>query len=192
MLKLFGADIKIKGKTIVVRGGKELVPPGKLYIPGDISSAAFFLIPAAIIPGSRVLIRKASLNPSRTGAIKVLERMGADIQVSHQVTKTEPMGDILVRSSPLRGTVIRKEEIPSLIDEIPILMVAACFACGRTIFEGVGELRVKETDRIRSMSENLKKMGADISLSKVNAVERIIIKGVKHLEGTEVRSFGLP
>jgi 3-phosphoshikimate 1-carboxyvinyltransferase len=193
MLKLFGSDIKIRGNAIVIKGGKELIPPGKVYIPGDISSAAFFLIPSAIIPGSRVLIRKLSLNPSRTGIIKVLERMGADIKVQSskfKVQSCEPMGDILVRSSSLRGTVIRKEEIPSLIDEIPILMVAACFACGRTIFEGAGELRVKETDRIRSMSENLKKMGANISLSKVNAVERIIIKGVKHLEGTKVRSFG--
>ena len=208
MLKLFRAGIKLKQNTIVIKGGQELVSPRLLTIPGDISSAGFFIVPAVIIPKSQVLIRNVSLNPSRTGILKVLKRMGADIQVtlpvrqagkspSHpacpagrQVTRGEPMGDIVVKSSSLRGIIIKKEEIPSLIDEIPILMVAACIAGGRTVFEGVGELRVKETDRIRSMSENLKKMGAKIAVFKTDNLEKIIIQGIKQLKGARVRSFG--
>jgi 3-phosphoshikimate 1-carboxyvinyltransferase len=119
--------------------------------------------------------------------------MGAQIKVKSQNSKVkggEPSGDLLVKSSSLRGIIIKKEEIPSLIDEIPILMVAACIAGGRTVFEGVGELRVKETDRIRSMSENLKKMGAKIAVFKTDNLEKIIIQGIKQLKGARVRSFG--
>jgi len=219
MLKLFRADIKVQLNTIVIKSGKELVSPRLLTIPGDISSASFFIVSAAIIPESKVLIRNVSLNPSRTGILRVLKRMGADIQVTlpgrqagkslprlrsglpsvaghpawpagRQVASGEPSGDLLVKNSSLRGTIIKKEEIPSLIDEIPILMVAACIAKGKTIFKDVGELRVKETDRIRSMSENLRKMGAEISVFRFRGREKIIIRGVKQLRGTQVRSFG--
>ena len=194
MLKLFRADIKVQLNTIVIKSGKELVSPRLLTIPGDISSASFFIVLAAIIPESKVLIRNVSLNPSRTGILGVLKRMGADIQAakppSRQAASGEPSGDLLVKNSSLRGTIIKKEEIPSLIDEIPILMVAACIAKGKTIFKDVGELRVKETDRIRSMSENLRKMGAKISVFRFRGREKIIIRGVKQLRGTQVRSFG--
>ncbi len=190
MLKLFKADLKVRQNTIVIKGDRELVSPGVLTIPGDISSAAFFIVLAAIIPDSKVLMRNVSLNPSRTGIIKVLKRMGADITVnSSQLTvhSGEPIGDIVVRSSKLKGTTVKKEEIPSLIDELPILMVAACFAKGKTVFEGVGELRVKETDRIRSLSSNLRKMGVDI---RVDSTEKVIIRGLKQLKGARVKSFG--
>ena len=99
------------------------------------------------------------------------------------------MGDLIIKSSALRGTRFRREEVPSLIDELPILMVAASFAKGSTVFEGVSELRLKETDRIRSMTENLTKMGADIKVVKEGKFENIIITGVKQLKGTKVRSF---
>ena len=99
------------------------------------------------------------------------------------------MGDIFVKSANLRGTIVKKEEIPALIDELPILMLAACRASGRTVFEGVSELRVKETDRINSMSGNLKKMGADIRTIKKNGQEQIVIKGVKELKGSRISSF---
>ena len=102
---------------------------------------------------------------------------------------SEPAGDLLVKSSSLMGTTVKNKEIPSLIDELPVLMVAACFAKGKTIFEGVKELRVKETDRIRSMVGNLKKMGADIRL-RIAGSENIIISGRKGLKGASVRSFG--
>jgi 3-phosphoshikimate 1-carboxyvinyltransferase len=241
MLRLFKAGIKVSGNTIVIKGMKELVSPGKVYIPGDISSAAFFLILASILPNSQLLIRNVSLNPSRMGIIKILERMGADINIKYQISTLhlrsglmvsgvepstlrlrsglmmsgvepstlrlrsglmmsgvepsnikygEPMGDIIVKSSSLKGIVVKKEDIPSLIDELPILMVAACFAKGNTLLEGVNELRVKETDRIRSMTVNLKKMKAEIQVKKVGTCENIIIKGTKDLEGARVRSFG--
>ena len=194
ILKLFKARIKVQQNSIVIKGGQELVSPGKIIIPGDISSASFFIALASLLPNAKLRIRKVSLNPSRYGIIRVLKRMGADIKVSKcqgvKVSRFEPMGDIIVRSSSLRGTTVRKEEIPSLIDELPILMVAASLAKGRTVFEGVGELRVKETDRIRSMSENLKKMGAIIQINRTAKAENIIIKGVKLLKGAKVKSFG--
>jgi 3-phosphoshikimate 1-carboxyvinyltransferase len=100
------------------------------------------------------------------------------------------MGDLQVYTSKLKGTVIKHKETPSLIDELPVLMVAACFASGRTVFEGVSELRIKETDRIKSMSRNLVKMGANIAVSTSGRSEKIIIDGVKELKGARVRSFG--
>ena len=194
ILKLFKADIKLQQNKIVIKGKGKLISPGKVFVPGDISSAAFFMVLVAILPNSQVLINNVSLNPSRIGIIRVLKRMGADIKVtkspSHQVTKYEPMGDLIIKSSALRGARVRRKKVPSLIDELPILMVAASFAKGSTVFEGVSELRVKETDRIRSMTENLTKMGADIKVVKERKFENIIITGVKQLRGTKVRSFG--
>ncbi len=193
ILKLFKAKIKVKQNTIFIKGDKELISsPKAVTVPGDISSAAFFITLASIIPDSQVLVRNVSLNPSRLGIIRVLKRMGADIQLSVSESgrlAAEPMGNILARSSDLKGTIVRKKEIPSLIDELPVLMVAASLAKGETVFEGVGELRVKETDRIESMMENLKRMGADIGVFKEGNSEKIIIQGVKQLRGTRVRSF---
>lgn len=195
MLRLFRADIRVKENTISIKGNKELVSPPRIYIPGDISSASFFLVLATILPHSQILIRDVSLNPLRTGIIKVLKRMGADIQATGyrlQASGFEPVGNLIVKSSSLRATFVKKDEIPSLIDELPILMVAACYAQGKTIFEGVSELRVKETDRIRSMSGNLSKMGADIQIrkSKSGKSQRIVIYGIKELKGSRVSSFG--
>jgi 3-phosphoshikimate 1-carboxyvinyltransferase len=212
-LELFQADIKTIKNTIKIKGMKELVSPGTIDIPGDISSAAFFIVLAAIIPGSHLVIKNVSLNPLRTGVLKVLKRMCADIKVtpstglgtpfgrkspfdcaqgrpSHQITRGEPVGDIIVKASPLKGTSVKKEEIPSLIDELPILMVAASVASGRTLFEGAGELRVKETDRINSMFKNLESMGARIKIIRSRDSENIIIDGVKELRGIKVKSFG--
>ena len=191
MLRLFRADIKVNQNTIVIKGKKELVSPGRIFIPGDISSAVFFMVLGTILPNSRILIKDINLNPSRIGIIKVLKRMGADIQVlGNGAVGFEPIGDIIIKSSKLKSTIIKKEEIPSLIDELPILMVAACFAKGESVLEGVGELRIKETDRIRSMSENLKKMGADIRVLKTPKSEKIIIQGRRGLIGAAVKSFG--
>ena len=210
MLRLFGADLKLKQNTIVIKNNhKELVSPKKVYIPGDISSASFFIVMAVILPKAQVLIRNVSLNPARIGIIKVLKRMGANINIKYQksilrlhsglmvsrvepsnIKYGEPIGDLVVRSSQLKGVTVKKEEIPSLIDELPVLMVAACLAKGRTVFEGVEELRVKETDRIKSMSVNLKKMGADIKVLRVGKSEKIVIQGVRELRGSQVKSFG--
>ena len=199
MLKLFKADIKLKYNQILIRGNRELISPGIVTIPGDISSASFFIVLASILPDSKILLRSVGLNPSRIGVIKVFERMGADIKSQkslpvRQAGKVksqnyEPIGNLLVKSSILKGTIVKKEEVPFLIDELPVLMVAACFAKGKTIFEGVQELRVKETDRINSMLQNLNRMGADIQVNKTAKSEKIIIKGVKELRGAPVRSF---
>jgi len=193
MLKLLKADLRVQGNTIIIRGGKELVSPGVLNIPADISSAAFFMIAATLIPNSKISIKNVGLNPGRTGVIKVLNRMGAALKIKESRSNAqgnEPVGDILVRSSALSGVRIKKGEVPSLIDELPILMVAACFAKGRSVFENVGELRVKETDRIKSMLSNLTKMGARIKVVKSGANENIVIKGVRELRGAKLSSFG--
>ncbi|MDD5662601.1 MAG: 3-phosphoshikimate 1-carboxyvinyltransferase, partial [Candidatus Omnitrophica bacterium] len=191
--KLFKADLKAQGNTIIVKGAKKLVSPNVLYLPGDISSAAFFMVAASIIPGSKILIKNVGLNPGRIGILKVLKRMGAAVKIQRSNLKTkgnEPVGDILVKSSCLRGIKIGSKEVPSLIDELPILMVAACFAKGESVFTGVGELRVKETDRIKSMLVNLIQMGANIRINKSGRQEDIIIKGVETLYGARVSSFG--
>jgi 3-phosphoshikimate 1-carboxyvinyltransferase len=201
MLRLFKAGLKVKQNKVVIKGHKELVSPRMIYVPGDISSASFFIVLATILPGSRILIKNVNLNPSRMGIIRVLKRMGADIQVtSHlpvrqagksQVAGYEPMGDIVIKASKLKGITVRKQEIPFLIDELPILMVAASLACGKSILQGVQELHVKETDRIRSMSENLKRMGVKIEIFKYAGTrEDIGICGVKRLKGNRLNSFG--
>ena len=193
MLDLFKAGIKHQGKSIVIKGGRALQTPGNIYVPGDLSSAAFFMVAAAILKQSEVSIKRVSLNPTRLGIIKVLKRMGADIKIENiksKANESEPMGDILVKSSSLKGVRVLSKDIPSLIDELPILMVAASCAKGKTIFEGVGELRVKETDRINSMLYNLKKMGVDIKSIKVGKSENIVIHGVNQLKGAKLKSFG--
>lgn len=194
MLRLFKSDIKVFKNNIVTKGGKELISPGRITVPGDISSAAFFMVLAAILPDSKILLKNVSLNPSRLGIIRVLKRMDAKITISlsaSRFSKFEPMGNITVRSSLLKGVTVKKEEIPSLIDELPVLMVAGCVAKGKTVLEGANELRVKETDRINSMVSNLSNMGADIKVLRGSGnLENIVINGVGQLRGATVRSFG--
>ena len=161
MLKYFSADIEKKDLSTEVMGLKELVPKD-LVVPGDISSAAFFIVGALIVKGSRLLIRKVGMNPTRTGVIGVLQRMGADIRVMDLEEGLEPVGDLEVRYSDLKGTVVEEKEVPLLIDEIPVLAIAACMAEGQTVIKGITELRVKETDRVRSITENLSRMGVRV------------------------------
>jgi len=199
MLALFGADIKIKSRQIILNPQKDLLSPGKIYIPADISSASFFIVAAVLLPDSWVKIKSVSLNPQRLGFLKVLRRMGAHIKISHVLSsnkQSEPQGEILAKSSSLHATRILAKEVPSLIDELPILMVAACFAKGKTEFRGIEELRVKETDRINSLVSNLTKMGAEIASkriylrSKHKYTETLTIKGPALLEGCSLSSFG--
>ena len=194
MLRVFGADIVIKNKIIGLNPDKNLVSPREIYIPGDISSAAFFIVLALIISGAKVIIERVGLNSTRSGIIRILKRMGARIKIiylrNNKSQSFEPMGKLTVSSSKLKGAIVYPCEIPSLIDELPILMVAACFAQGKTIIKGAQELRVKETDRINSMVRNLKSMGADIQVKKTNALESIIIKGKGRLSGANLKSFG--
>ena len=200
MLRLFKAGIKLKQNKIVIGKCQRLISPKRIYIPGDISSASFFMVLGLISPDSQITIKKVSLNPGRLGMLRVLKRMGANIkiqkslpagrQAKSKIQNWEPAGDLVVKSSALKGTIVTKKEIPSLIDELPVLMVAASLAKGRTVLRGVDELRVKETDRIKSMCSNLRKIGAKIQLKKSKDSEDIIIEGVKVLNGARVKSFG--
>lgn len=190
MLELFGAQIRSRGRIVRMRGGAGLVSPGIIRVPGDISSAAFFIVLASIIEDSRLRLTNIGLNPTRTGILTVLRRMGAQFSIDHLRKGPEPSGNICVTSASLRATVVRKSEIPFLIDELPVLMVAAACARGNTVFESAGELRVKETDRIRSMVLNLRKMGVPCRVEKKGREENIIVPGVPGLTGAKVSSFG--
>jgi 3-phosphoshikimate 1-carboxyvinyltransferase len=162
-------------------------------VPADISSAAFFIVLGVIMPNSLVTIEGVGLNPTRMGIVQVLRRMGADIKVKNQklkVKNAEPIGDIIVATSQLKATVIKREEIPMLIDEIPILMVAASFARGRTVFQDAQELRVKETDRIVSMVKNLRAVGVRAEINKTAQGENVAVYGAGSVCAGRVESFG--
>ena len=162
MLRSFGADIRSEGCTCTI------TPPETLHaqhieVPGDISSAAFFIVAGLITPDSEILIQNVGINPTRAGILNVCKAMGADITlVNEREEGGEPVADLLVRSSELNGTVIEGDIIPTLIDELPVIALMACFAKGETIIRDAHELRVKESDRIEIVSRNLKAMGADV------------------------------
>ncbi len=190
MLEQFDCRLKIQGLSVSLKGPVKLKSPGAIKIPADISSAAFFIVVGSILPKTKIIIRDVGLNPTRTGVLDILKRMGADISVRRQVSGVrdgESCGDIIVKSSKLKGVAISPKEAVRAIDEIPIVMVAACLAKGKTIIRGAGELRVKETDRIKSMVTNLRKLGADI---RVASQQRIVINGGRPLRGSRVSSFG--
>ena len=162
MLSSFGADIRSEGLSVTVQPEPRLRGQ-KVSVPGDISSAAYFIAAALLIPGSEVLVRNVGINPTRDGFLKVCRAMGADItEMNVTVSGGEPVADLLVRSSSLHGTVIEGSLIPTLIDEIPMIAVMAAFAEGQTIISDAAELKVKESDRIKTVTENLQAMGADI------------------------------
>ena len=162
MLRSFGADIRTEGRTCTI------IPPKTLHgqhieVPGDISSAAFFIAAACITPDSDVLIQNVGINPTRAGILEVCRAMGADVSLENVgETGGEPVADIRARTSRLKGTVIEGDIIPTLIDELPVIALMACFAEGQTIIRDAHELRVKESDRIAIVSNNLQAMGADV------------------------------
>jgi len=159
MIAAFSGKINICGQQVEVFPGRLTLPP-ELAIPGDPSSAAFFLTGAALIPDSRVTARNVLLSNSRIGFLKVLDRMGANISIALEQEKPEPSGQITVEyNGPLKATEVDKEEIPSLIDEIPILALAAAAAEGVTVFHSVQELRLKETDRLTAIKHQFGAMG---------------------------------
>lgn len=184
MLYHFGADIKCGAKAVSIKGGRELAARS-LEIPGDISSASFFIQAAVITKGSRVKIKNVSINQTRAGILDVLVRMGAKVRVINKKKGFEPVGDIIAESSRMRGITIDSSMIPAIIDELPVIFVLASLSRGRTVIKGAGELRVKETDRISSMGYNLKRMGALFSVKGDN----IIIDGVDKLTGARLDSF---
>ncbi|MPZ77931.1 MAG: 3-phosphoshikimate 1-carboxyvinyltransferase [Deltaproteobacteria bacterium] len=186
MIKGFGGEVTIHGRRISLHGGQKLYGRN-VEIPGDISSAAFFLVAAAIIPDSEIIVRGVGINPTRNGVIEILRRMGANLELLAERMETgEPVADIKVTGGPLRGIEIGTESVARTIDEYPALAVAAAFAEGITDMSGVKELRYKESDRIVAMTEGLRRLGADVEERE----DGMRIRGRRQLQGGSVRSFG--
>ena len=185
MMDRFGAGLKVEGKKISVVGGKELTGC-PIEVPGDISSASFFMVAALLLDGSNVRIDKACTNPTRAGILGILLRMGARYRIMNASNAFEPYADIEIESGKTAGTVIEPLEIPAIIDELPILFVLAALSRGSTVIKGAAELRVKETDRIASMKENIEKMGGRVEVKD----DEITIAGVGRLKGASLKSFG--
>jgi len=162
MLRGMGVDLRVEGLAVTVRPGRPR--GGTVEVPGDISSAAFFLCGAAALPGSEVTARNVGLNPSRTGLLDVLAEMGARVRIDGRNDDGEPRGDVTVEATPLRATSIGGALVPRLIDELPVVMVMATQARGRTVIRDAKELRVKESDRLAVMGEALARAGARIEL----------------------------
>ncbi|MCS7030280.1 MAG: 3-phosphoshikimate 1-carboxyvinyltransferase [Gloeomargarita sp. SKYG116] len=162
MLKAFGADIAWENGVVELQGGATLHGQ-RVVVPGDMSSAAFWLVAGAITPGADIVMTNVGVNPSRTGVLEVLEAMGARIEwLNQREVAGEPLADIRVQHSALRGVTIGGALIPRLIDEIPILTVAATFAQGKTVIRDAAELRVKESDRLTAMATQLTRMGVQV------------------------------
>ena len=188
MLKAFGADIKIRGelgRNIVIKSGNKLIGQN-ILIPGDISSAAFWMIAASIVPESEILIKNVGLNPTRTGILNVMDEMGCDYKiVEKSAIAGEPIGSISIKYvSNLKPFKIGGDILPKLIDEIPILTVAACFCNGISEIKDANELRVKETDRLKVMARQLKKFGANV----LEKEDGLIITGDSKFSSAEVDS----
>lgn len=187
MLKAFGADLDVggeMGRHITVRPGAPLQAQ-HVVVPGDISSAAFWLIAGSLVPGADLTVENVGLNPTRTGVLEVLEQMGARIEVLNQRDVAgEPVGDLRVKHGSLQPFRFGEEIMPRLVDEVPILSVAACFCDGESRITGAAELRVKETDRLAVMARQLKAMGADIE----EHPDGLTIRGGRPLKGAQLDS----
>ena len=185
MLEIMQADLKISPFEIKVMGGKELRGTD-IFIPGDISSAAYFIAAASILKDSQITIRQVGVNPTRTGIIEILKKMGTKIEtLNYQIKSNEPQADLKIEYSKLKGVEIKKENVPFLIDELPLIAVVATQAQGKTVVSGARELRVKETDRIKAMVSELKKMGADIKEKE----DGFIVNGPTGLQGAVCESY---
>lgn len=186
MFRLFGASVETFNNGVTVRGGHEL-EARDIVVPGDISSAAFFMVAALITPSSELLIRNVGVNPTRTGVIDILTAMGGNIQLLNQrEISGEPVADLLVRSSRLKGIEIAGSVVPRAIDEFPAICVAAACAEGKTVLRDARELRVKETDRITAMAVNLRRLGVNVE-EREDGME---IDGLERLGGGATESCG--
>lgn len=184
MLRSFGAGISCQEKTASILPEPQLFGQ-KIEVPGDISSAAYFIAAGLLVPGSEILVKNVGINPTRDGLLRVCRAMGADMTLLDQRKNGgEPVADILVRHSSLKATTIEGEIIPTLIDELPIIAVMACFAKGTTVIRDAAELKVKESDRIAVMAENLSRMGAFVTATE----DGMIIEGGHPLHGAEIDS----
>jgi 3-phosphoshikimate 1-carboxyvinyltransferase len=188
MLRAFGVEIETEGATHKVKGGQTLKAT-TINVPGDFSSAAFFIAAALITPGSDLLIKNVGINPTRTGLLSVLEKMGASIAFLNEKEENhEPVADLHIKSQPLKGTIVDGALIPRLIDEVPILALIASQAEGTTIIKDAHELRVKETDRIDTVCQELKKLGVKIEPTEDGM--RIEGNPNRPLNGGRVNSHG--
>ena len=185
LLKAFGANIEVNDLTITIEKQNELIPVD-VTVPGDISSAAFFLVAGAIVPNSKITLKNVGLNETRTGIIDVMLKMGANISIENErVISGERLGDVIVEYSALYGTLIEGDIIPRLIDEIPIIALLATQAEGKTIIKDAEELRVKETDRIKAVVDVLTTLGANIEEKE----DGMIIHGKTSLHGGKIKSY---
>lgn len=186
MIKQFGGRIDKANNTIKINGGQDLQGTN-VSVPGDISSAAFFLAAGAIVPGSDLLLKNVGLNPTRTGIIDVLRSMGADLSIMpYESVSAEPAGDIRIKYSHLKGTTVEGKLIPRLIDEIPVIALLATQAEGRTVIKDAAELKVKETNRIDTVVNELIKLGASIEATE----DGMVIHGKTALRGGTVSAHG--
>lgn len=186
MLAAAGVDVHIEGTTVTVAGEQE-PRPIDWSVPGDISSALFLITAACLVPGSELTITNVGLNPTRSSALDVLRAMGADIEVVHgSAVSGEPVGDVTVRGALLHATRVAHELVPSLIDEIPILAIAAAHAEGTTEFEAIGELRTKESDRVATIVEGLTALGGEAAAEG----DTLLVTGPRVLDGGHVDSRG--
>ncbi|MBI3596209.1 MAG: 3-phosphoshikimate 1-carboxyvinyltransferase [Nitrospirae bacterium] len=186
MFRGLGISVEIKGAEL------SLEPPSEfagceIDVPGDFSSAAFFIVAATIVKDSELVIRHVGVNPTRTGLLNLLSEMGAEIRIENRrEVNQEPVADLVVRSRPLKGIPIRPESVPKTIDEFPILCVAAAVAEGETVVRGAEELRVKETDRIQAIVRELSKLGVDLK----ELPDGLVIRGGRKLSGARCLSYG--
>lgn len=185
MLSGFGADIKSEGLTASTSGNPKLVGQ-KIAVPGDISSAAYFIAAGLICDNADLLIKNVNTNPTRAGIINVAKAMGGKLELlNERIVSGEPVADIHVSTSSLHGCEISGDIIPTLIDELPVIAVMAAAATGTTIIKDAAELKVKESDRIATVTENLKAMGADVTATD----DGMIIVGGKELQGTTIKTY---
>lgn len=188
MFASFGIPLERRGRVVSLRGPVVPFRGRSLRVPGDISSAAFFIVAALVVPGSRLTIRNVGINPTRTGLLDVLKRMGARIRIKkRKVGKgEEPVADLVVTSSSLHGVTVGGDVVPRMIDEFPVLAVAAVFAEGRTVVKDAEDLKVKESDRIATTAEGLNRMGARVTPT----ADGWVIEGGAPLHGSTVDSHG--
>lgn len=186
MLMQFGATIQVDGTKVSISGGNSLLSTD-VVVPGDISSAAFFMAAAGMIQGSSITFKNVGLNPTRTGILDVLKDMGVCVEISEETDEVgEPYGTVKVTCAELRGTEISGDLIPRLIDELPVIALMATQAKGITIIKDAGELRVKETDRIAAVTSELNKLGANVEATE----DGMIIHGPTPLTGGTLASYG--
>ena len=186
MLKSFGADLSTEGTTVTIQPQTKDLYAQKILVPGDISSAAYFIAAALLIPNSELLIQNVNINPTRAGILSAAKVFGAQIRYENQrMVSNEEVSDLYITTSSLHGATIGGDLIPTLIDEIPIIAVMAACADGTTTIKDARELRVKESDRITSVTKNLSAMGCDITATE----DGMIIHGGKPLHGTKIKTF---